>query len=125
MNDLLSFQKEELSGETTNLIHLRSKSLKDHYKGELKDSGEWTVSDTFGLLCDELRDAVFRIDEILRLHDCEKMTRDELKSAGLTDVDVAIALQWRGWRDGYISWHLESPERYKLDFIEVKQFQKN
>lgn len=125
MNDLLSFHKEELAGETTNLIHLRTESLKDYYKGASTDFGDsWTVSDTFNLLCNEVRDAAYRIDEVLRLHDCERMTKEGLECAGLSEVDMAIALQWRGWRDGYVSWHLES-QRYKLDFLRPKQFQAN
>lgn len=122
MNDILSFHKEELAGETANFIHLRTKSLKDHHKESSTDIREWTLLDTFHLLCDEVRDAIYRVDEILRLHDCERMTKEELEGAGLSDIDVAIALQWRGWRDGYISWHLES-QRYELDSILPKEFQ--
>jgi hypothetical protein len=42
--------------------------------------------------------------------------------AGLDDLDeadVQIAMQWRGWRDGYISWHLEC-RRYRLDFLKLE-----
>lgn len=104
------------------MIHLRTQSLKD--RRGTGSHGEWTLSDTFNLFCDEVRDATYRVDEILRLEDCEKIVREGLDSGdmGLSDIDVAIALQWRGWRDGYISWHLES-QRYKLDFLRPEQFQ--
>ncbi|KAF9063731.1 terpenoid synthase [Rhodocollybia butyracea] len=122
INDLLSFHKEELAGETVNLIHLRTQALKEN-KGT-SASGEWTVLDTFNLLCNEVREAANRIDEIVRLQDIETMMRDRSygRDMGLSEVDVTIALQWREFRDGYISWHLES-QRYKLDFIRREQFQ--
>jgi hypothetical protein len=37
-------------------------------------------------------------------------------SDGIDELDLGIAKQWRAWRDGYISWHLEC-RRYKLDFL--------
>ncbi|KAF9067422.1 terpenoid synthase, partial [Rhodocollybia butyracea] len=122
MNDLLSFHKEELAGETVNMIHLRTQTLKEN-RGT-GASGEWTALDTFNLLCNEVREAANRIDEIVRLQDIEKIMRDRSygRDMGLSEVDVAIALQWREFRDGYISWHLES-QRYKLDFIQREQFQ--
>ncbi|KAF9061712.1 terpenoid synthase [Rhodocollybia butyracea] len=121
LNDLISFHKEELGGETVNMIHLQTQSFKG-YAGS-GASGEWTVSDTFNLLCNQVKDATDRIDEILRLQDCERIAREKLDSRdiGLSDIDVTIALQWREYRDGYISWHLES-QRYKLDFLRLEQF---
>ncbi|KAF9067449.1 terpenoid synthase [Rhodocollybia butyracea] len=124
MNDLLSFHKEELVGETINMIHIRTRILKENRGSGA--SGEWTVLDTFNLMCDEAKEATYRIDEILRLHECERIVKDGLDSRdmGLSEADVAIALQWRGFRDGYVTWHLES-QRYKLDFIRPEQFQPN
>ncbi|KAF9049405.1 hypothetical protein BDP27DRAFT_1304729 [Rhodocollybia butyracea] len=124
MNDLLSFHKEEKLGESITMIHLHTQSLKEN--SGTGASGKWTTLDTFNLLCDEVRDATFRIDELLRLQDCERIVRDGLDSRdmGLSGVDITIALQWRGFRDGYISWHLKS-QRYKLDFIQAEQFQQN
>ncbi|KAF9067448.1 terpenoid synthase [Rhodocollybia butyracea] len=124
LNDLLSFHKEELAGETINMIHIRTQTLKEN--SGTGASGEWTVFDTFSLMCEEAKEAAYRIDEILRLYDCERIVRDGLDSGdmGLSEVDVAIALQWRGFRDGYISWHLEA-QRYKLDFIRPEQFKLN
>ncbi|KAF9061711.1 terpenoid synthase [Rhodocollybia butyracea] len=122
MNDILSFHKEELAGESVNMIHLQTHSFKES-RGS-GPSGEWTALDTFNHLCNEVRDAIYRINEILRVQDCEKIVRDGSngKSMGLSEVDVAIALRWRKFKDGYISWHLETP-RYKLDFIRPEQFQ--
>ncbi|KAF9061709.1 terpenoid synthase [Rhodocollybia butyracea] len=124
VNDVLSFHKEELAGETINMIHLQTQSFRECTGSGA--SGKWTVLDTFNLLCNELRDATYRIDEILRLHDCERIVKEGMDSRdmGLSDVDVTIALQWRGFRDGYISWHLES-QRYKLDFLRSKEFEPN
>ena len=34
------------------------------------------------------------------------------------DMDIAIAKQWRAFRDGYISWYLESHS--KLHFLQPK-----
>jgi hypothetical protein len=125
MNDLLSFHKEQLAGETTNLIHLRTQALRDaldHAPGAGSGrSGEWTLTDTFNVLCDEVRDATQRIDSLLRLEECEERERNGEYDGDPDDMDMAIARQWRGWRDGYISWHLES-QRYKLDFIRPTQF---
>lgn len=71
-----------------------------------------------------MRDAAQRVDEFLKVEDCERIARDGLdgRDLGLSEVDVAIALQWRGWKNGYISWHLEC-QRYKLDFIRPEKFQ--
>ncbi|KAF9067608.1 hypothetical protein BDP27DRAFT_1422769 [Rhodocollybia butyracea] len=118
----MSFYIEELAGETINMIHLRTQALKEN--NGTGASGEWTVLDTFNLLCNEVREAANRIDEIVRLQDIEKIMRDRSHGGdmGLSEVDVTIALQWREFRDGYISWHLES-QRYKLEFIQREQFE--
>lgn len=80
--------------------------------------GEWTMLDTYGRLCDQVRDATLRIDKLLRLEECEMVENDELRyeDVGLEAVDVTIAMQWREYRYGYISWYLECP-RYKLEFM--------
>ncbi|KAK7046466.1 terpenoid synthase [Favolaschia claudopus] len=119
-NDILSFLKEELAAEKYNLIHLRTRSIAASGSMCMSGSGPggtWTPYDTLRLLCDELRDATRRVDGLLRLEECERKIELQGES-GLTlndidDVDVTIAMQWRGWRDGYISWHLEC-RRYKL-----------
>lgn len=119
INDLLSFHKEQLAGETANLVYLRTQSL--HAEPGTGPSGEWTPGDTINLLCNEVRDATHRIDKLLKLDEYERSPKD------VDDVDVqldmAIAKQWRGWRDGYIAWHLECV-RYKLDFMRPKQYWK-
>ncbi|KAK7048895.1 terpenoid synthase [Favolaschia claudopus] len=117
INDVLSFHKEEMDGETYNLIHLRTRSIAA--SGSMAGTGPkgtWTPYDTLRLLCDELRDATHRIDGLLRLEECERKLRGESGLNDIDDVDVTIAMQWRGWRHGYISWHLEC-RRYKLDFL--------
>ncbi|EGN91850.1 hypothetical protein SERLA73DRAFT_173285 [Serpula lacrymans var. lacrymans S7.3] len=122
MNDLLSFHKEEMEGESFNMIHLRTQALRSaSRKGS---QGGWTLMDTFNLLCDEVREATFRIDAMLRLGEVEKrLASGERQRHGeegvCMTVDEAIAKQWRGFRDGYISWHLES-RRYKLDFLKAE-----
>lgn len=116
MNDLLSFHKEQLVGETANLIHLQHRSWKGgRGSGPL---GEWTLLDTFSRLCDETRDATIRVDELLMLEECEKIAKGESvgTDVGLSTADVTIALQWRAFRDGYVSWHFECP-RYQMDFM--------
>ncbi|KAK7046474.1 terpenoid synthase [Favolaschia claudopus] len=118
-NDILSFYKEELAGETYNLIHLRTRSIAASGSMCMSGSGPdgiWTPYDTLKLLCDELRDATHRIDGLLRLEECEKKLQGESGLNDIDDVDITIAMQWRGWRHGYISWHLEC-RRYKLDFL--------
>ncbi|KAJ7262420.1 terpenoid synthase [Mycena rebaudengoi] len=110
MNDILSFHKEELAGETYNFIHLRTRYLCCAGKRGSGVEGEWTTNDTLHLLCQEVLAAARR---------CERMMRGEIvpdASDGVDEVDVEIAKQWRAWRDGYISWHLEC-RRYKLDFL--------
>ncbi|KAJ7729390.1 isoprenoid synthase domain-containing protein [Mycena maculata] len=121
MNDLLSFHKEELAGETYNLIHLRTRALSSSGVHGSGISGEWTLYDTFGLLCDELVEATRRIDGLLRVEECERKARGESELNDLDEVDVALAKQWRGWRDGYISWHFEC-RRYKLDSMRTAVF---
>ncbi|KAF9059252.1 terpenoid synthase [Rhodocollybia butyracea] len=120
INDLLSFHKEELAGETVNMMQLQTQSFKE-YKGS-GASGEWTSLNTVDFFCNQARDAAYMIDEILRVQDCERIVRERLDSRdmGLSDTDVMIALQWRGFRVGYILWHLESP-RYKLDVLRPAQ----
>ncbi|KAJ7191430.1 isoprenoid synthase domain-containing protein [Mycena pura] len=113
MNDILSFHKEELAGETHNFIHTRTRSLSAAGNRGSGAAGEWTPDDTVRLLCQELLEATRRIDGVLRLEECERKMRGEV-SDGVDELDVEIAKQWRGWRDGYISWHFES-RRYKLD----------
>ncbi|KAJ7122266.1 terpenoid synthase [Mycena epipterygia] len=117
MNDVLSFHKEELAEETHNLIHFRTRTLSASGARGSGTAGQWTPNDTLRLLCDELRKATQRIDGLLRLEDCEKKVRGEGGLNDIDDIDVEIAKQWRGWRDGYISWHFEC-RRYKLDSIE-------
>ncbi|KAJ7150707.1 isoprenoid synthase domain-containing protein [Mycena filopes] len=115
VNDILSFYKEELAGETHNLIHLRTRSLSSSGARGSGADGEWTPHDTLMLLCDEVKAATFRIDRVLRLDECERKMRGE-EVDDIDEVDVAIAKQWRGFRDGYISWHLDC-RRYKLGFL--------
>ncbi|KAJ7609408.1 terpenoid synthase [Roridomyces roridus] len=108
MNDVLSFHKEELEGETYNLIHLHTRSLSATGARGTGTDGAWTVLDTFKLLCDELRDAA---------EGCERKMQGE----GVTDLDdgdVELAMQWRGFRDGYVSWHLDC-SRYKLEAVRM------
>ncbi|KAJ7131825.1 isoprenoid synthase domain-containing protein [Mycena crocata] len=116
MNDLLSFHKEELAGETHNLIHLRTRALSSSGAARSGHEGEWTPYDTFSLLCDEVREATLRIDGLLRLEECERKVCGVTGLDDIDDFDVDVARQWRGWRDGYISWHFEC-RRYKLDFL--------
>ncbi|KAJ7881253.1 isoprenoid synthase domain-containing protein [Mycena leptocephala] len=116
MNDLLSFYKEEIDGETYNLIHLRTRSLSSSGVRGSGTTGDWTSYDTLQLLCDEIREATHRIDGLLRLEECEKKMRGEAGLSDIDEVDVEIAKQWRGFRDGYISWHFEC-RRYKLGFM--------
>ncbi|KAJ7242651.1 hypothetical protein C8J57DRAFT_1243853 [Mycena rebaudengoi] len=119
MNDVLSFHKEELDGETYNLIHLRTRahsSAGAHGKGI---SGDWTTNDTFNLLCDEMREATHRIDGLLRLDDCKRKLKGKTGLDDLDEADVQTAMQWRSFRDGYISWHLEC-RRYRLEFLKLE-----
>ncbi|KAJ7764214.1 terpenoid synthase [Mycena metata] len=113
MNDVLSFHKEELTGETYNLIQLRTRSLSSSGARGSGFDEEWTAHDTLLLLCDELRATTHRIDRMLRLEECEAKMRGETANVDIDEVDLEIARQWRGWRDGYISWHFEC-RRYKL-----------
>ncbi|KAJ7636366.1 isoprenoid synthase domain-containing protein [Roridomyces roridus] len=115
MNDILSFYKEEMAQETYNLIHLRTRALSSTGVHGSGVSGDWTAFDTLDLLCCEIREATRRIDGLLRLDECERRMRGE-DVQGVEDVDLEIARQWRGWRDGYVSWHLEC-RRYKLGFL--------
>ncbi|KAF8147908.1 terpenoid synthase [Mycena galopus ATCC 62051] len=120
MNDLLSFHKEELAGETYNLIHLRTRALSAAGARGSGGAGEWTTYDTVQLLCDEIREAARRIDGLFRLEECEKKMRGETgpELTDLDEVDLEIAKQWRDARDGNISFHLEC-RRYKLDFLRL------
>ncbi|KAJ7258984.1 isoprenoid synthase domain-containing protein [Mycena rebaudengoi] len=116
MNDVLSFHKEEIDGETYNLIHLRTRSLSLSGVRGLGANEEWTCYDTLRLLCDEIREATLRIDRVLRLEECERKLQGKSDVHDIDELDVEISNQWRGWRDGYISWHLEC-RRYKLGFL--------
>lgn len=122
----MSFYKEQLAGETINMISLQHRSW-SVVRGEdgsgTGPTGEWTLMDTFGCLCDEMRDATLRVDKQLRLDICERIERGELFCAdvGLEMEDVEIARQWRGYRHGFISWHLETP-RYKMDFLKLTAY---
>jgi len=113
INDILSFYKEELAGETYNLIQLRTRSLSSSGARGSGVGEKWTAHDTLLLLCDEVRAATYRIDRMLRLEECEAKMRGETGIGEVDEVDLEIARQWRGWRDGYISWHFEC-RRYKL-----------
>jgi hypothetical protein len=120
MNDLLSFHKEELDGENYNLVHLRTQSLRSVNAGKGSGpNGEWTTTDTIQLLCREVREATWRVDSLLQ----PENEMGDHSRLGLTDadVDIAIAKQWRGFRDGYISWHFEC-QRYQLDFLRHDKF---
>jgi hypothetical protein len=119
----MSFRKEELAGETSNLVHLKTQALRSipSFKGT-GPSGEWTASDTIHLLCDEVRDATLRIDRLLHVEENEMRERQKQGVEDVeADVDITIAKQWRAFRNGYISWHLES-RRYGLDFLRPQKF---
>jgi hypothetical protein len=122
MNDLLSFHKEELAGEKYNLVHLWTQSLRSVKAGKGSGTnGEWTITDTIQLLCREVREATWRVDSLLQPEtEVGDHSRLGLTDAE-TDVDIVIAKQWRGFRDGYISWHLEC-RRYQLDFLRPDKF---
>ncbi|EPQ51652.1 terpenoid synthase [Gloeophyllum trabeum ATCC 11539] len=115
VNDILSFHKEELQGETINLVHLLTQCLAPTQK---LSGQKWDVNDTLELLCEQLKNAFLRIDSLLRLEEFDGVvTGDEgLNENADRIMDMQIAKQWRAWRDGYISWHLESG-RYQLDFL--------
>ncbi|KAK6971745.1 terpenoid synthase [Favolaschia claudopus] len=116
-NDVLSFHKEEMESETYNLIHFRTRSTAA--SGNMLGTGPdgiWTCYDTLRVLCDEIRDATHRIDGLLRLEECERKLRGDDSVSEIDDIDIAVAMQWRGWRHGFISYHLEC-RRYKLDFL--------
>ncbi|KAJ7262516.1 isoprenoid synthase domain-containing protein [Mycena rebaudengoi] len=119
INDILSFHKEELAGEKYNLIHLRTRALSSAGAQGSGISGDWTINDTFDLICDETREATRRVDGLLCLDDCERKLKGETGLDDLDETDVQIAMQWRGWRDGFISWHLEC-RRYRLDFLKLE-----
>lgn len=87
-------------------------------------TGEWTLQDTFSRLCDDARDATLRVGQQLRMELCEKIEKGEMRceDVGLEMEDVTIARQWREYRHGYISWHLELA-RYKLDFVELGAYE--
>ncbi|KAJ7878082.1 hypothetical protein B0H13DRAFT_2545816, partial [Mycena leptocephala] len=120
MKYILSFHKGELAGETYNFfIHLRTRSFSSAGKRGSGVAGEWTTDDTLHLLCQEALEATRRVVGVLRLEECERKMRGEIvpeTSDGVDDLDVEIAKQWRAWRDGYISWHLEC-RRYKLHLL--------
>jgi len=119
MNDVLSFHKEQLDGETFTYIHLRNQALSSaptRRKGS-GQHGEWTLNDTFNLVCDEVRDAARRIDRMLGVEEVVKRRQDTNCTMDVSmAMDEAMAMQWRDFRDGYIRFHLES-DRYKLDFL--------
>ncbi|TFK47415.1 terpenoid synthase [Heliocybe sulcata] len=112
MNDLLSFHKEEMEGETINLIQLLTQSIRSD--ASVTGSSEWNSNDTFDLLCSHVKDAHARIDTLLRSDEFDEVAVEGEDAD--RKIDWEIARQWRGWRDGYISWHLET-SRYKLDFL--------
>ncbi|KAJ6503883.1 isoprenoid synthase domain-containing protein [Mycena sanguinolenta] len=118
MNDVLSFYKEEIVGETYNFVHLRTRSISSSGVPGTGPNGEWTPYDTLRLLCDELREATHRIDGLLRLDECERKLRGEAVESDVDEEDMVIAMQWSGWRHGYVSWHLEC-RRYKLGFLKA------
>lgn len=114
VNDLFSFYKEELAGETWTYIHMRTRSLSASGAQGSGTTGEWTPNDTIRLLCDETTEAVRKIDGLLRLEECERKMRGEPTGWSEIDkLDVEIAQQWRAFRDGYVSWYVEC-RRYKL-----------
>ncbi|KAF7328107.1 Terpenoid synthase [Mycena sanguinolenta] len=117
-NDILSFHKEEIAGETYNLIHLRTRSISSSGVPGTGANGEWTPYDTLRLLCDEVIEAAHRIDGLLRLDECERKLRGEAVESDVDEVDIQIAIQWSGYRHGYVSWHLEC-RRYQLGSLKL------
>ncbi|KAJ7775962.1 hypothetical protein DFH07DRAFT_732130 [Mycena maculata] len=121
MNDVLSFHKEEIDGETHNFIHLRTRALLASGERGGGINGAWTPYDTLNLLCEEIIAATRRIDKLLSLEECEAKMRGETVGSEVDEVDIELAKQWRGWRDGYISWHFEC-RRYRLGPIKAAVF---
>ncbi|KAJ7136876.1 isoprenoid synthase domain-containing protein [Mycena epipterygia] len=113
VNDLFSFHKEELAGETYTYIHLRTRSLSASGARGGGTIGEWMPNDTIRLLCDETAEAARRIDGLLRLEECERKIQGEAGLSEIDELDVEIAKQWRAFRNGYISWYVKC-RRYKL-----------
>ncbi|EPQ51648.1 hypothetical protein GLOTRDRAFT_96364 [Gloeophyllum trabeum ATCC 11539] len=116
MNDLLSFHKEEMEGEEFNLVQLLTQSIRRQQT--LLGTTDWDVNDTIDLLCDQVKESFHRVDVLLRLADFDNSVAGEAEEDDDVDeaIDRQVARQWRGWRDGYITWHLEST-RYQLDFL--------
>lgn len=112
VNDVLSFHKEELQGETINLVHLLTQCLTPARKQAGYD--RWDANNTIDFLCAQLEEAFRRIDSLLGMDESDSAAIDLADTDKI--VDAQIAKQWRAWRHGYISWHLEC-ERYKLDFL--------
>ncbi|EGO00743.1 hypothetical protein SERLA73DRAFT_71725 [Serpula lacrymans var. lacrymans S7.3] len=121
-NDIMSFHKEQLAGERCNTIHLRTRAIQSassHNDGG--SSGTWSLMDTFNLVCNEVRDATLRVDALLRVEEIERSINQKGVRGTYSDMDIALAKQWREFRDGYISWHLES-RRYKLECLRPSDF---
>ncbi|KAJ7858817.1 hypothetical protein B0H14DRAFT_2291631, partial [Mycena olivaceomarginata] len=115
MNDVLSFHNEKLAGETYNFIHLRTRPLSSSGAHGSGVNGHGCAM-THRFLCDEIRQTTYRIDGFLRLQDCERKLLGQPGMDDIDEVDLRMARRWRGWRDGYISWHLDC-RRYRLVFL--------
>ena len=83
-------------------LYIASLTESSSYNGR-DPSGEWMVLDTICLLCDEVRDATYRINALLQVDENEMRDRDK-----------------QGVEDGYISWYLESQS--KLHFLRPQKF---
>ncbi|KAA8642816.1 uncharacterized protein ATNIH1004_009568 [Aspergillus tanneri] len=130
-NDLLSFPKETIVGETCNFISLTTKArrLRRSTSNFVVEGGQWTLRDT---LCEAFEQALSSTQVL----DNAFMPLAQVTSKGLraglegVNADVSEELDsgkefqsaarlWTSFKQGYIAWHIQCP-RYKLNALQQK-----
>ncbi|KAJ7325956.1 hypothetical protein DFH08DRAFT_817036 [Mycena albidolilacea] len=96
--------------DVTFFIHIGNEAA------EMLGSGRTMTRSNF--FCEELRQAIRRIGGSLRLEECERSMRGDPGMDGIDELDIQLAKQWRGFRDGYVPWHREC-RRHKLDVMKA------
>ncbi|OQE21810.1 hypothetical protein PENSTE_c011G04901 [Penicillium steckii] len=125
-NDLLSFPKEVLAGETANYISLVTQMKRDAgYKSKFANDSLWTMRDSIQELFMRLVDSIRALDDgfaDLLLRDCycrsteHKLLSQERRSRWSKSQVQLTATLWALFKQGYFAWHINS-KRYGLDSL--------
>ncbi|GLA99641.1 hypothetical protein ABZX51_009449 [Aspergillus tubingensis] len=114
-NDLLSYPKEVLAGETRNYLLLATRTRRVAGRSSRFGSKLWTFRDTFCETLENVQKIVFALDKAVTSCMPADNNASEYGYKARDDPNAQLAAKcWFSFRRNFISFHLES-KRYGLD----------